>query len=348
MTSLRAHLGLSLVLWAGRALGQAPPHAPVAAPAPRDLAHTAGDLDGDGRAEEVHLYSDGSLRVFRGGAEVVDRYDAHAGAVAPFEDGSFTDGTPRLSVVDIDRRDRQRELMLEGAHGDEDPDHEFSFWVLREGRLWPMLHRAHDASSAVVAQHGTRPAIPGDGTVRVRYETCVREPDAARRLSGLVETVVSRYVLADGAVPHGELLENITTTRRPARCAMVACPIVHVGADEARVGAILRDLRGAAMERWQSLALPASRVDADGVLTVTIREEEREVTSLDGVYLEADGRRIEPEGCERGRAPWCADDGERLTMPPGAALRLRFRVGSARRLVLWAEGSYERLPPAAP
>lgn len=326
--------------------------APVTAPAqtlpppPRVLAETTGDLDGDGVVETVRLSSDGRMRVYHGARERLDAYGSPAAALSPFEPDDYAQGTPALSVVDIDRGDRQRELMMLEAHGDEDPEGEFSFWVYREGRLWPMLRLVSTDARSVTLPHGRRPTIAGDGTVRAVYQRCVRDADPSGRRTGISERVAVRLVLTDGVLPRAELMENIATSRRSSHCIQAACPVVRVGEHERAVGEILRDLRGESMERWQPLRLPTSEVDPEGYLTVTLREERRELTRLDGVYLEADGRRVEPEGCEGGARPWCAADGARATLSPGQSLRLRFRVGGARRLTLWAAGYYLPLDDA--
>ncbi|MFO0652898.1 MAG: hypothetical protein U0326_42165 [Polyangiales bacterium] len=314
--------------------------------APERVSTARGDLDGDGVVEEVRLFSDGTLRVFDGDREVLDDYGQPAGRVPAFEALSrwAYGGDEPLRVVDVDRRDRQRELMLVEMRGDEDPDGTFSLFVYRDGRLWPMLRRVDSDLRSFSAPHGVRPLVAGDGAVRVRFERCVRDADPSHGVRGVSERVSMTYTLVDGAMPHAELAEHIDATRHPSNCIMAACPVVRVGRDERRAGEVLRDLRGAASEVWQPLTLDPASIEADGALTVTLREEKREVTMLDGVYLEADGRHIDPEACEGAALPWCAADGVRATLSPGVALRLRFRVGAASTLRLWARGFYDPLP----
>jgi hypothetical protein len=320
----------------------APPEPPYTPP--RELASTRGDLDVDGTIETIKLYSDGGLRVFHGDQELTDANGNIAGMLVPFELDTLSNGAPRLEVVDIDRSDRQRELMIMESHGDEDPDGEFSFWVYRERRFWSMLRRVSYEQRAVAMHQGARPVIAGDGTVVVRRDHCVRDADAERHIPGLSERSTFRYVLTDGVMPRAELMENLRTERFTSQCIMAACPVVRVGAGAEAVGEILRDLRGASLERWQPLTIPASRVDTDGWLTVTLREEKHEVTHVDGVYLDVDGVRVEPEGCASNDAPaWCVADGARTTLPPGQSIRMRFRVGAAREVTLWATGYYDPL-----
>ena len=303
-----------------------------------------GDLDGDGREETIKLFSDGVLRVYRGEQELSDRFGNAAGSLAPFESlarGAYGEGEEALRVVDIDRRDRQRELMLVEMRGDEDPAAECSFWVYREGHLWPMMRRIGTSERAFSLPHGMRPAIAGDGVVRAQFEQCVRDADLANHTRGIAERVTLRYTLSDGALPQGELSESIQTARHASDCVMAACPVVRVGRGEHRVGEVLRDLRAPSLERWQSLAIDPAWIERDGALTITLREEKRELTQLDGVYLEADGRSLRPEDCDAGDARWCRADGVHESLAPGQSLTLRFRVGAARAMRLWARGYYQ-------
>jgi hypothetical protein len=320
-------------------VAEAPRPEPVAAPAPAVVvASTDGDLDGDGVSEQIRLMSDGNLRVFRGNIEVLDPHGQPAMHFEHFEPLAISEyhpGVVPLRVIDIDRRDRQHELMLvEQRSGDDDPPAEYSFWVYREGRFHPMLEGTKTISQG-------DPTLDGLGTVRFVSGRCVRETNAQTHAMGISERITTSYVLTDGVFAHDELMVNVRSERRPAQCQIMACPVVYTGTSERPVGEILRNLRSANLAQWQSLHLPVSSVDASGVLTVTLREEKREITQLDGVYLEVDGRRVEADECARGGAAWCAADGVHQTLTPGQSLHLRFRVGSATSLTLWATGYYQ-------
>lgn len=199
-----------------------------------------------------------------------------------------------------------------------------------------MLRRTGSQSPWVYVSHGTRPRITGDGFVRFAYDRCARDMDERTRTPGLRERVALTYALSDGPLRHGDLVESVTTTRAPARCIQAACPVVY--AHGARVGEVLRNLRDPSLAEWQPLALPVSAVEADGTITVTLREELHEVTSLDAVRVEADGVMVDPQTCPAALS--CAEDGAYDTLRAGDARTFTFRVGHPRRVRLWARGYY--------
>jgi len=82
-------------------------------------------------------------------------------------------------MVDIDRRDRQRELMIVEAHGDEDPSGEFSFYVYREGRLWPMLRRV--STAARPPSRGTRRFASNTNPARATATSAAPRANAGSR-----------------------------------------------------------------------------------------------------------------------------------------------------------------------
>lgn len=318
-----------------------PPDATDVVDAPTIVATAAGDLDGDGEPEEVRLSSDGTLRVYRRGREVVGSSGQSAGVLGEALGGP---GQSSLAVVDIDRRDRQRELMVTTADGDEDPPRHYRFFVYRDGRLWNMLRRCCDDGGFVAAPSGVAARVPGDGSVVIDYEWCVRDADPDRHARGITERVTHRLALADGWMRRGDLRETQESTRRPSDCIQAACPVVRVGAAGRRAGEILRDLRAPGDEAWQSLRLDPADVDPDGTLRVTLREEKRETSFVDAVALVADGRAVAPEGCADGDAPWCRADGRRAALAPGQSIALRFRAPGAASLTLRARGFYVTFP----
>lgn len=191
---------------------------PPATPPVTVIATARGDLDDDGDEETITLMSDG--RFMRSAA---GRDEANVGQIEGFEPLSmefYGAHTQVLSVIDIDRRDDQRELMVVEMRGDEDPDAEYRFYALRNGMLWPLLRRTGSASESVMIPHGVRPVIAGDGSVRFAWSRCARDRDERTGALGLTERTVLRYVLSDGGFRRSDLIESVTTTRAPARCVM--------------------------------------------------------------------------------------------------------------------------------
>jgi len=110
------------------------------------VATATGDLDRDGQAETVQLWSNGELRVYQGDFEITDEYGHHAGLLrqefSP-QDLHVVD-LVEIDIVNIDRRDDQREVMVRlGPETDfYEASPQYSFWVYRDRRLMPMLARA--------------------------------------------------------------------------------------------------------------------------------------------------------------------------------------------------------------
>ncbi len=58
------------------------------------------------------------------------------------------------------------------------------------------------------------------------------------------------------------------------------------------------------------------------------------------MYLDVDGRALRPDSCDDAESNACATDPVRAVLTPGRSLALRFRVGDAHALTLWANGYY--------
>ncbi len=175
----------------------------------------AGDLDLDGTPEEIRLTTDGSLRLYRQGRELTSPSGRGAGVLADHHPGA---SHTRMQVVDIDRRDRQRELMIVTSEGDEDPPLRYRFLVLREGRLVNMIQRLWDDDGVVTVPSGVAPRIAGLGEVTFGYERCMRDADPERHVRGITEQVWLRYTLTDGWTRRGDLMENHRSARRLSDC----------------------------------------------------------------------------------------------------------------------------------
>jgi hypothetical protein len=302
------------------------------------VATARGDLDNDGVEDVVQLLSNGVLQV-EGAPRSMARI---AGFRAP-DSSTLPDRAPHIAIVDIDRRDVYREVLVTRFVDDEDPPPIISFWALRERQLRSMLDRNSRGQEIV----GSALQIPGDGTVAFARSQCVRDRDETSGAPGIREHVSYRYVLADGSYPRSDLVESVSRTRAPADCIESACPLVRIEASGRAVGEVLRNLRGAGSEAWQRLRLDSSDVDADGVLRIEVVELKREVTQLDAIHVVADGRRISAQSCARERTlPMCEDDASRLTLQRGDSLHLEFHVGRVEHLELWARGYYDPLGPS--
>jgi len=129
-----------------------------------------------------------------------------------------------------------------------------------------------------------------------------------------------------------------------------ACPYVYtLQADGSylKEGEILRDLRRLALESVQSLVL-STLVKPGEELTVQLREEKREITYLDNVWLDLCGTRIQPRQCATSiagiaRPDYCDADNIYDEIKLGEFRDLFFGVPSSttcKSVSLVAEGYY--------
>jgi hypothetical protein len=305
---------------------------------PGVLVTARGDLNGDGTEEEVRLFSNGILHVGAGRLNGTTRIE---GFHAP-EPSTSSDRMPRIQIVDIDRRDSFREVMVTQFVDDEDPPPVVSFWTYREGSLRSMLSPRGGPQQMI----GTGLNLSGNGVITIETSQCVRDADPQHQRNGLRERTIHRLVLTDGTYTHSDLMDSVTRTRTPADCAQMACPVVRVGRQERAVGEILRNLRGTSAETWQRLRIDPADAGEDGWLPLALSEEKREITHLDAIHVVADGQVVQAEGCasESLRAS-CVEGGDRMTLRSGDVVRFRFHVGHPQELVVWARGYYDSLGP---
>lgn len=289
------------------------PSRPEPPPAAWSVARLSEDLNGDGTPEVIELLSDGRLELAGHSYQLTLHHEMRQDQPEQRYAG--------IEVVDVRRGDGRREVLFwQEGEGDYDPPREYVFFSLREGELL-----ATETMSAPV-----RPIVRGDGRILFEFEYCVSDGRSAR---WRIEHRMTRA---------GVIRPELSTTRHvDTDCVLAACPYVFVGAERpVLVGEILRDLRDSSLEGEQSLDLPADSVAADGTLTVTLRELKPEITHLDAIHVVADGRVVMPRAC--GDAPWCAIDGQRLSIRMGEERVFVFDVGSSpTRLRLVANGYYE-------
>jgi hypothetical protein len=311
------------------------------------------DLDGDGQPEHASLRS-GDVTSQTGDFAADDLVDIPIVECTTDRDdaapcrGRLTIGTQSVElilhsgffggigirVVDLDEDDGRRELLLtRRGDAEEDPPYLFSIVQWDGGALTmtPLWHSNGYSSGTLT--------IDGSGELVLLYDEC---PDAY--------TVA--YVLRDGRLHEGDVISK--RVRNPDECA--ACPRAYVleAAGFAYKGEILRDLDHPELAGEQRLAFTRAqrfRSDADGHVTIELREEEPEISHIDAVALELDGRRILPVGCERssptGMNAICHADGREQVLRRGDTLRLEFEVGDLdveSRVALVAVGYYVPTP----
>ena len=129
---------------------------------------------------------------------------------------------------------------------------------------------------------------------------------------------------------------------------VAACPFVDLIDDSGvphRIGEILRHVRYE--NRTQTLALPSEGLE---VRHVRLSEEKNEITYLDAVHLEVNGRVVSPRSCMRSHGPrYCEPDGRPWVLEEGDMLDLTFDVGHVRSdddVHLVATGHYRPLAPS--
>ena len=286
------------------------------------------DLDGDGEPESIRVTSadirgldpdiagDSRINVPVSSCDGECLATLHVGPIArelDLQNGSW--GGFGLHIIDIDRSDSRKELLLVQYGGDsEDPPFIFTA-ALYDGETLK-LHKLWNSWG-----YGSGSARPdGEGSLVVDYVEC---PDAFRvvyELSGL------------------ELVRGPTQTERikdPNDCA--ACPRVFVRDGDALIykGEILRHHRGVAARAVQALALGKH----EGTVTVEIREDKPEITYIDHIYAVVDGLEIAPTQCRGSKPAYCERDGIDAVLHPGDRLVLTFTAPSGA-LELRAAGHY--------
>lgn len=182
------------------------------------IASARADFDGDGAEETVRLDDRGVFSLVRPDGNIAP----NVGDVSDFSglsmDAYRGHGGP-LTVIDLDRRDRRRELLLSSMRGDEDPEPEYRVFFLYGGRLVSMLERTGTDDRGVFVPHGTQPIVRGDGVMRFRFRRCTQDSRSDDGAGGPWVQTDLWYVLADhGLGPGTSLVENVRTTHVPGRC----------------------------------------------------------------------------------------------------------------------------------
>lgn len=299
-----------------------PADASLAAAPPGTLLDLLADLDGDRRPERILLAQDGTLSV---GAATLKL--------------ALTSRAPRGRVVALDDALATRHLLIEQeTDDDEDPPTHYRLFSYRDGALTMVLDRGLGTYGRVELEIGSG----GVAFVEDGWGACTRAQHPATPVAR------ERVVMAPDA--SGMLIERSRTPSGLVQdCSQLsACPFVYVGGagHEALVGEILRNIRGRAMATTQGLTLPA-RLGKDGLLRVRLSEEKAEVTHLDAIVAEVDGRTLAPLECAPAATPrpaFCDADGREHLMRQGDSLVVTFDVAtvgdSSSQIELRATGFY--------
>ncbi len=314
----------AVVLNVPRVIDAGPPADAALGPAPAGtVVDWLEDLDGDGRPERIWLSEKGLVTV---GAATLQ---LEALSSQPFSFG----------LLDLDPATPQRHLSIgQKLDDDEDPPTNRRLLGYRAGVLTKVFDLTHSSFN----HSDLSPELGGAVIMMGGWEACEGAPALA------VRERLLRHFRFDGA---GMLVEAGTTSSGEFQDCnqLAACPFVYVGAPghEVLAGEILRNIRGRALATTQGLGLPA-RLGKDGVLRVRLSEEKPEVTHLDAIVAEVDGRTLTPLECARSgtsRPAFCDADGSAHLMMQGDSLVLTFDVadaggGVSNQIELRATGYY--------
>lgn len=291
------------------------------------------DLDGDGRAEAIFAlaFDDRLIKAPpQQKAEAVEPCPSSECAAVlivgdevlslPFSwpKGAYRSLADPFRIVDVDKRDPKKEVWFrQHARHDVDPELLNTFIRFDGQRLFAsqLNGRGYDAGTI---------ELLGKGRLELLVSGCPEE-HAFFELRG--EQLVQTRVEKKPPPAHG--------------CA--ACPFVyvHTGDGWSRQGEILRRVVGSAAETWQRLSVRHPGAHQRSI-TIRLAEEKPEVTYLNAVRLQVDGRVLSPRACAEGRPAFCAADGERHVLREGEHLDLHFDLpDDAAHLELEAFGFYE-------
>lgn len=287
---------------------------------------TNGEWDDEPGEEAIVLHDDGKL---------VAGTDEGT-ATLPTSSGYFFDEQAKISVVRLGDATFPKALLLAIPTADqEDPPNVYQVFVSEGGKLRKVYEEA-------IGSYGVVPLeFPGDGSARYLedgWTACERAGFPENRSKGVVRQHVILRVGPDKTL--------VEAKRKPSkheqRCdELAACPFVYVLTDRGPMlqGEILRNLRGAAARRPQTLTL---RPAPSGRLRLRIAEEKLEVTRVDAVALHVDGEQLPPVECESlPQPPYCEADGRDTVLRTGDTLDLTFDVpADATSISAWALGHY--------
>jgi hypothetical protein len=228
-----------------------------------------------------------------------------------------------LSMISLGGKREGVLLVTQRHEGEDPPPHSQVFLV--DGKQLVKIYD-HEGNAIAFGKAGTGRYLEDVWAACERATAKKRNPKKAK---------LDLITLAFDA-KQTKLVEKRAWSGKTVNCTeLSACPFVYEVKDgePQLVGEILRNIRYTPTLQGLPLA-------DGGSATIHLTEEKLEVTFLDEIYLEVDGRRVAPIAC--GADPslaYCAADGRYHVMTTGAVLPLRFEAPAGKR-ALFARGYY--------
>ena len=285
----------------------------AAAPSAGKLVTLDVDLDGDGKPEQITLDKDGTLMAGLGESSVeYDELDGPAHTT--------------VEVISLGGKRRGIYLVTDRQEG-EDPPSRHQIFFYQPGSLKRVFNEIVDAKKITFSKQGTGRYVESS------WGACMRDQDKKKKSVMRAKKQIVTIRLDAKAT---KMIETRKTGTEVVKCdELSACPFVYeVVNGEARFfGEILRNVRHE--PALQSLAIGKGA----GKTTVRLAEEKPELTFVDEIYLDVDGKKVHPAECAVQSMPYCEADGRSTLLMQGDVLELVFDAPAGNRH-LWARGYY--------
>lgn len=283
------------------------------------------DLNGDGKADEVVIY--GGDEYFTNSDEPQECYlkvsinKIIIDQKVNWPGKSYFGERTKFEIININKTDKYKELLISFSEGmTEDPStHHSIIRYLPEQKLTVSdiisegysNGQIHFEGNAIVVDHGRYPDIKGT------YE-----------LDGLYLKQKKLYKQPESEVDYSN---------------MAACPYVYLleNGEKKYQGEIMRYLNEPYAEQWQRLPIMSSKGKRNSI-NILLSEEKEEVSFINAVYLEVNGKKYYPEK-EQFTSKILYDDNSYYVLKKGEFLSLSFALdeSNVKYCSLHVKGYYE-------